>query len=164
MKTKNLATSKVVSFDSEGSCFSTKVLLDFILTYGKYDLKKHGAKQLQRRRTLLYTYMYRYAVSQETASGLIHMAGFLETSFDHPKTAKVPLNALIFSPVEIWLVQLRNAKTKILFRIHFFAIFDFRPGGSNGEPGGVTAGGYKKKVDKKFLQINTNNFPSLGQA
>ena len=65
------------------------------------------------------------AVSEETPRLLIHMADFLATSFDLPKTAKVPLNALIFCLVEIWLVSLRNAKTKILFRIHFFAIFDF---------------------------------------
>ena len=42
------------------------------------------------------------------------MADFLATSFDHPKTAKVPLNALIFGPMEVWLVQLRNAKKKKL--------------------------------------------------
>ena len=42
------------------------------------------------------------------------MPDFLETSFDHPKTAKVPLNALIFGPMEVWLVQLRNAKKKKL--------------------------------------------------
>ena len=35
-------------------------------------------------------------VSEESASGLIHMPDFLETSFDHPKTAKVSLDALIF--------------------------------------------------------------------
>ena len=92
------------------------------------------------------------------------MADFLDTSFDQPKTAKVPLNALFFGPHEHFLVPLRNAKTKILFRIHFFAIFDFRPGGSNGEPGGCNGRRLQKKVDKKFFQINTNNFPSFGHA
>ena len=38
------------------------------------------------------------------------MPDFLETSFDHPKTAKVPLNALFFGPIEHFLVPLRNAK------------------------------------------------------
>ena len=66
--------------------------------------------------------------------------------------------------MELNFVPTATPLKKKLFGILFFAIFDFRPGGSNGEPGGVTAGGYKKKVDRKFLQINTNNFPSLGQA
>ena len=47
MKTKNLATSKVVSFDSEGPCFSTKVLLDFFITYGKCVKKIHAAKEAE---------------------------------------------------------------------------------------------------------------------
>ena len=66
--------------------------------------------------------------------------------------------------MELNFVPTATPLKKKLFGILFFAIFDFRPGGSNGEPGGVTAGGYKKKVDKKFLPINTNNFPSLGPA
>ena len=101
-------------------------------------------------------------ISEERTSWLAHLAGFLEASFDLPKTAKVPLNALIF-----WLhvhVPLKQRKNKIFIEDSFFSIFDLAAGGSNGDPGGVTAGGYKKKVDKKFLQINTNNFPSLGQA
>ena len=53
-------------------------------------------------------------VSRERARLLIHMPDFLDTSFDHPKTAKVPLNALIFLPMEIWSCQLRNAKKKKL--------------------------------------------------
>ena len=100
-----------------------------------------------------------FRLSEETASGLIHMPDFLETSFDHPKTAKVPLNALIFSPVEIWLVQLRNAKTKILFRIHFFfAIFHFDPASRTAsqvvQPPAVT----KQKLTESFFRLIPTTF------
>jgi hypothetical protein len=52
-------------------------------------------------------------ISQETASGLIHihMPDFQETSFDHPKTAKAkaPLHVTCkrtnFCPVENWFVH-----------------------------------------------------------
>ena len=39
-----------------------------------------------------------------------------------------------------------------VFRIRFFASFDFRPGGSNGDSGGVTVGGYKTKLTKGFFR------------
>jgi hypothetical protein len=47
--TKNRGPSKVVSFDSEGLSYSTKVPSDLCLTYGIMFKKKVGAKENDRR-------------------------------------------------------------------------------------------------------------------